>query len=55
MSHIYIYTHIFDIGPSFPTPQLAAEFGEKAEEACKIKFHSLQPHMESCKATAGGF
>lgn len=25
------------------------KFGEKAEEACKIKFHSLQPHMESCK------
>lgn len=24
------------------------QFGEKGE-ACKIKFHSLQPHMESCK------
>ena len=58
--YIYIYisiyscTHIIQTPffSSFPTASKlrGAEFGEKADEACKIKFHSLQPHMESCKA-----
>ena len=36
------------------TVVLPAQFGEQVGDPCGIQFHSLHPHMESCKAGRNG-
>lgn len=36
------------------TVVLPAQFGEQVGDSCGIQFHSLHPHMESCKAGRNG-